>query len=132
MHKIWIGLMTMLLLLFVGCGQAENNHSETAYVTITAEEAKEIMDGEETYTILDVRTQEEYDQGHIGTETLLIPYDEIETQAEEALPEKEAQILVYCRTGRRSKIAAESLASMGYTNVKEFGGIEDWPYEIES
>ena len=132
MHKIWIGLMTMLLLLFVGCGQAENNHSETAYVTITAEEAKEIMDGEETYTILDVRTQEEYDQGHIGTETLLIPYDEIETQAEEALPDKEAQILVYCRTGRRSKIAAESLASMGYTNVKEFGGIEDWPYEIES
>ena len=132
MHKIWIGLMTMLLLLFVGCGQAENNHTETAYVTITAEEAKEIMDGEETYTILDVRTQEEYDQGHIGTETLLIPYDEIETQAEEALPDKEAQILVYCRTGRRSKIAAESLASMGYTNVKEFGGIEDWPYEIES
>ncbi len=132
MHKIWIGLMTMLLLLSVGCGQAENNHSETAYVTITAEEAKEIMDGEETYTILDVRTQEEYDQGHIGTETLLIPYDEIETQAEGALPDKEAQILVYCRTGRRSKIAAESLASMGYTNVKEFGGIEDWPYEIES
>ena len=85
MHKIWIGLMTMLLLLFVGCGQAENNHTETAYVTITAEEAKEIMDGEETYTILDVRTQEEYDQGHNGTETLLIPYDEIETQAEEVL-----------------------------------------------
>ena len=132
MHKIWIGLMTMLLLLSVGCGQAENNHSETAYVTITAEEAKEIMDGEETNNILDVRTQEEYDQGHIGTETLLIPYDEIETQAEGALPDKEAQILVYGRTGRRSKIAAESLASMGYTNVKEFGGIEDWPYEIES
>ena len=132
MHKIWIGLMIMLLLLFVRCGQAENNHTETAYVTITAEEAKEIMDGEEPYTILDVRTQEEYDQGHIGTETLLIPYDEIETQAEAALPDKEAQILVYCRTGRRSKIAAESLASMGYTNVKEFGGIEDWPYEIES
>lgn len=132
MGKKWICLLTMTLLLFVGCGQAENNQKETGYVTITAEEAKEIMDGEEAYIILDVRTQEEYDQGHIGTETLLIPYDEIETQAEEALPDKEAQILVYCRTGRRSKIAAESLASMGYTNVKEFGGIEDWPYEIES
>ena len=100
------------------------------YVQITPEEVNKIMDSGEEQIILDVREQEEYDQGHIPG-AILIPYTEIENKAEEMLPDKDKLILVYCRSGRRSKIAAESLAKLGYTNVKEFGGIIDWPYEIE-
>ena len=100
------------------------------YQQITAEEAKKIMDSGEEHIILDTREQDEFDEGHIPG-AILIPYTEIENMAEEMLPDKDAQILVYCRSGRRSKIAAESLAKLGYTNVKEFGGIIDWPYEIE-
>ena len=99
------------------------------YQQITAEEAKNIMDSEEEYILLDVREQEEFDEGHIAGATLL-PYTEIESKAETILPYKDKQILVYCRSGRRSKIAAESLAKLGYTNIKEFGGIIDWPYEV--
>jgi len=77
-----------------------------------------------------VREQDEYDSGHIPG-AILIPYTEIENKAEEMIPDKDELILVYCRSGRRSKIAAESLIKLGYTNVKEFGGIIDWPYEVE-
>ena len=100
------------------------------YEQITPEEAKKIMDSGEEHIILDTREQDEFDEGHIPG-AILIPYTEIENKAEEMLPDKDAQILVYCRSGRRSKIAAESLAKLGYTNVKEFGGIIDWPYEVE-
>ena len=100
------------------------------YQQITPEEAKKIMDSEEGYIILDVREQDEYDERHIPG-AILIPYTEIENRAEAMLPDKNAQILVYCRSGRRSKIASESLTKLGYTNVKEFGGINDWPYETE-
>ena len=100
------------------------------YEQITAEEAKRIMDSGEEHIILDTREQDEFDEGHIPG-AILIPYTEIENKAEEMLPDKNTQILVYCRSGRRSKIAAESLAKLGYTNVKEFGGIIDWPYEVE-
>ena len=99
-------------------------------MNITAEEAKQIMDSEEGYIILDVRTQEEYDEGHIPG-AILIPNTEIEARAEEELPDKDQLILVYCRSGRRSKLAAEILVELGYTNIREFGGIIDWPYEIE-
>lgn len=99
-------------------------------MNITAEEAKQIMDTEEGYIILDVRTQEEYDQGHIPGASL-IPNTEITAQAEKVLTDKDQLILVYCRSGRRSKLAAATLAQLGYTNVKEFGGIIDWPYETE-
>ena len=99
------------------------------YEQITAEEAKKIMDSGEEHIILDTREQDEFDEGHIPG-AILIPYTEIENKAEEMLPDKDKLILVYCRSGRRSKIAAESLAKFGYTNVKEFGGIIDWPYEI--
>ena len=99
-------------------------------MNITAEEAKQIMDSEEDYIILDVRTQEEYDQGHIPS-AILIPDTEIKHKAEEVMMDKDQLILVYCRSGRRSKLAAEALAELGYTNIKEFGGIIDWPYEIE-
>ena len=100
------------------------------YEQITPEEAKKIMDSGEEHIILDTREQDEFDEGHIPG-AILIPYTEIENKAEEMLPDKDKLILVYCRSGRRSKIAAESLAKLGYTNVKEFGGIIDWPYEVE-
>ena len=99
-------------------------------MNITAEEAKKIMDTEEGYILLDVRTQEEYDQGHIPG-AILIPNTEIEGRAEEVLTDKDQLILVYCRSGRRSKMAAEILVELGYTNIMEFGGIIDWPYGVE-
>ena len=99
-------------------------------MNITAEEAKQIMDSQEGYIILDVRTQEEYDQGHIPG-AIVISREEIVEKAEEVLTDKDQLILVYCRSGRRSKIAAEALVELGYTNIKEFGGIIDWPYEVE-
>ena len=109
--------------------RAENNQ-EAVYVNITVEEAKKIMDAEEGYIILDVRTQEEYDQGHIPN-AILIPDTEIKDKAEEVLTDKNQLLLVYCRSGRRSKLASEILVELGYTNLKEFGGIIDWPYETE-
>ena len=99
------------------------------YKQITQDEAKKIMDSGEEHIILDVREQYEFDEGHIPG-AILIPYTEIEDKAEEIIDDKDAQILVYCRSGRRSKIAAEALVELGYTDVKEFGGIIDWQYEI--
>ena len=97
-------------------------------MNITAEEAKRIMDSVEGYIILDVRTQEEYALGHIPG-AVLLPLDDIEGKACVVLADKNQLILVYCRSGRRSKLAAEALVELGYTNIKEFGGIIDWPYE---
>ena len=108
---------------------AEKGEKEM-YEQITAEDAKKIMDAGKEHIILDTREQDEFDEGHIPG-AILIPYTEIENKAEEMLTDKDKLILVYCRSGRRSKIAAESLAKLGYTNVKEFGGIIDWPYEVE-
>ncbi|MBQ9941163.1 MAG: rhodanese-like domain-containing protein [Clostridia bacterium] len=100
------------------------------YEQITPGEAKNIMDSGEEYIVLDTREQDEFDSGHIPG-AILIPYTEIDKKAEQMIPDKNAQILVYCRSGRRSKIASESLVKLGYTDVKEFGGIIDWPYEVE-
>lgn len=99
-------------------------------MNITAQQAKKIMDTQEGYAILDTRTQEEYDESHIPG-AILIPYDEILERAEGVLTDKNQLILVYCRSGRRSKLASEDLLTLGYTNIKEFGGIIDWPYETE-
>ena len=99
-------------------------------MNITAQQAKEIMDTRQGYVILDTRTQEEYDQGHIPG-AILIPYDEVTEKAESILTNKDQLILVYCRSGRRSKIAAAALVELGYTNIMEFGGIIEWPYEVE-
>ena len=101
------------------------------YEQITQEEAKKIMDSGKEHIILDVREQNEFDEGHIPG-AILIPYTEIESKAEEMLPDKDKLILVYCRSGRRSKIASEALSKLGYTNVKEFGGIIDWTWELEN
>ena len=120
----------LAVMVLTACGQDIENDQGAVYVNITAEEAKQIMDSEEGYIILDVRTQEEYDQGHIPG-AIVISHEEIAEKAEEVLTDKEQLILVYCRSGRRSKIAAEALVELGYTNIKEFGGIIDWPYEVE-
>ena len=101
------------------------------YQQITAEEAKNIMDTESDYIIIDARTDEEFAQGHIA-DAILIPEYEIAERAGKELPDKNQLILVYCRSGRRSKIASEELVKLGYSNVKEFGGIIDWPYETTS
>ncbi len=99
------------------------------YEQITPKEAKELMDTQKDYVILDARTDEEFAEGHIEG-AILIPEYEVDDRAEDEIPDKDALILVYCRSGRRSKIAAQALIELGYTNVKEFGGIIDWPYEI--
>ena len=128
MKKLVFLLLTVMML--TACGQDKENDQGAVYMNITAEEAKQIMDSEEGYIILDVRTQEEYDQGHIPGATQ-ISHEEIAEKAERVLTDKDQLILVYCRSGRRSKIAAEALVELGYTNIKEFGGIIDWPYEVE-
>ena len=128
MKKLVFLLLAVMML--TACGQDKGNNQGAVYVNITAEEAKQIMDSEEGYIILDVRAQEEYDESHIPG-AILIPHTEIEARAEEVLTDKDQLILVYCRSGRRSKIAAEALLELGYTNIKEFGGIIDWPYETE-
>ena len=128
MKKLLFLLLAVMLL--TACGQAKENDQEAAYMNITAEEAKAIMDSEEGCIILDARTQEEYDQGHIPG-AVVISHEEIAEKAEEMLTDKDQLILVYCRSGRRGKITAEALVGLGYTNIREFGGIIDWPYEVE-
>ena len=123
-------LLRLAVILLTAGGKDKENDQGAGYVNITAEEAKQIMDSEEGYIILDVRTQEEYDGGHIPG-AIVISHEEIAEKAEEALTDKDQLILVYCRSGRRSKLAAEALVELGYTNIKEFGGIIDWPYEVE-
>ena len=147
MKKILIFSLLLLCMLLVSC---TNNNSigiiggadgptavivadkgeKNTYIQISAKEAKEIMDTAKDYIILDTREQDEFDEGHIPG-AMLIPYTEIPDKAEGMIPDKDKLILVYCRSGRRSKIAADSLVSLGYTNVMEFGGIIDWPYDIE-
>ena len=125
------GLIIMLLIslsLFGMTACDGDNKKDLTYEQITAEQAKTIMDTEKDYVIIDARTEEEFAEGHIEN-AILIPEYEIAQRAEKELPDKDQLILVYCRSGRRSKIASEELVKLGYTNVKEFGGIIDWPYE---
>ena len=109
---------------------AGETEEQMVYMSITAEQAKQLMDTESDYMILDVRTEEEYNESHIPNAILILDY-EITAKAERMLADKDQLILVYCRSGRRSKNASQALAGLGYTNVKEFGGIIDWPYETE-
>ena len=127
--KKWMFVILAAMLL-TACGQDQEANREAVYMNITAEEAKQIMDSQEGYLILDVRTQEEFNQGHIPG-AILIPDTEIEGKAEEILTDKDQLILVYCRSGRRSKLASEALVKLGYTNIREFGGIIQWPYDVE-
>ena len=99
------------------------------YEQISQVEAKNIIDTKSNFIILDVRTEEEFAEGHIEN-AILIPDYEITSKAEEVLKDKNQLILVYCRSGNRSKVASQALVELGYTNVKEFGGIIDWEYGI--
>ena len=119
--------LLLSLLLLSGCG---GDSADSSYNQITQEEAKEMMDTQEVI-ILDVREQDEYDSGHIPG-AILLPVGTIdETATAEVIPEKDSTVLVYCRSGNRSKTASAALAELGYTNIYEFGGINTWPYETE-
>ena len=111
-------------LLLTGCAGA--NQTAGSYRRVTQAEAAAMMESESNYVILDVRTQEEYSQSHIPG-AICIPNETIGTDEIPELPDKDQLILVYCRSGNRSKQASEKLAKLGYTNIVEFGGITTWP-----
>ena len=115
------------ILLLTGCS---GGTSDGSYEQITQEAAKEMMDTQEVI-VLDVREQSEYDSGHIPG-AVLLPVGSIDEETAAAvIPEKDSTVLVYCRSGNRSKTASSTLAELGYTNIYEFGGINTWPYETE-
>ena len=120
-----IPVLLAAFLCMAGCTAEE----KTAYRRIPQEEAKEMMARDDGRVIVDVRRRDEYDSGHIPG-AILIPNESIGMEAPEPLPDRDQVILVYCRSGRRSKEAAQKLADLGYTNVYEFGGIIDWTGEI--
>ncbi|MBO5109402.1 MAG: rhodanese-like domain-containing protein [Clostridia bacterium] len=126
MKRIFIAVSVALMLIPWLAGCSGGDHTNT-YEQITPTEAKALMDSEQNHVILDVRTPEEYAAGHIAG-AILLPDYEIREKAESILTDKEQLILVYCRSGRRSKNAAKELAALGYTNIKEFGGINNWKY----
>ena len=115
--------LLLSLLLLTGCGRT----SADGYQQISQDEAKEMMDTQEVI-ILDVREQDEYDSGHISG-AVLLPVGTIDETT--VIPEKDSTVLVYCRSGNRSKTASAALAELGYTAIYEFGGINTWPYEAE-
>lgn len=125
MKKFALVLIVLCLLLIAGCAAPQNTGG---YQKITPEEAKAMLDAGKDLTLVDVRTQEEYDQGHIPG-AMLLPSTDIQEKAAQALPDKSAVLLVYCRSGARSSSASKALAAMGYTNVYDLGGIASWPYE---
>ena len=141
MKKLLLFTLTMLMLLTACNSESAANSTpntteevtseETTlnYQQITQDEAKQIMNDDENCIILDVRTQSEYDEGHIPN-AICVPNETIWSNDIPKLPDKEQLILVYCRSGRRSKEAAAKLADMGYTNIKEFGGIIDWTGDV--
>jgi rhodanese-related sulfurtransferase len=133
--KKHIPLLLLMIFMLGGCrkiGQVMDGDGmvrEPFYAQISQDEARLMMQDDYGHVIVDVRRADEYAEGHIPG-AILIPNEEIGTEEPEELPDKYQVILVYCRTGRRSKEAAQKLANMGYVNVYEFGGIEDWTGDI--
>ena len=117
-------------LMFTGCA-GTSNHQTNTYRSITMDEAVAMMEQETGYIILDVRRPDEYAAGHIPN-AINVPNESIGTDEIPELPNKDQLIMVYCRSGRRSKEASEKLVKLGYTNIVEFGGILDWKGEIET
>lgn len=128
-----LSILTILILLLVaGCGasnQSAESSAESAYRQISQDEAMEMMARDDGHVVVDVRRQDEYDAGHIPG-AILIPNESIGSDPPKALPDYDQIILIYCRTGNRSKQAAEKLVAMGYTNIYEFGGINTWTGDI--
>lgn len=123
---ILILAITLTAFLFTAC--SSEKATKAVYQKITAEEAKQKMDSGESYVLVDVRTEDEFKVGHIEG-ALLIPNDTLLADPPMLLPDKDATILIYCRSGNRSRQASEKLIEMGYTKVYDFGGIIDWPYD---
>lgn len=115
--------------MLTACGSGKDEVQQGGVRKITTEEAKKMME-QGTVTIVDVRTQEEYEDGHVPG-AVLIPNESIGNEEPAQLPDKDAVILVYCRSGRRSAEAADKLHDLGYGNIYDFGGIIDWPYDVE-
>ena len=127
--KRWVVILILAALVLCGCGASEEN-AET-YLQITADEAAERMAEETDYILLDVRTEEEFAAEHIPG-AICIPNETIGDSAIPELPDKDQTIFIYCRSGNRSKDAAEKLVNLGYTHIIEFGGINDWNGETVS
>lgn len=119
-------LFMLAVMLFTGCSAEV---SELSYKQITTEAAARMMADETNYIILDVRTPEEYAEGHIAN-AVNIPNETIGSNEIEELPDKSQLIMIYCRSGNRSKQAADKLVKLGYTNIVEFGGINIWSGEL--
>lgn len=129
MRKFYILIVLGLTLSCVSCSKKETS-SDPSYHLITSEEAAAMMEKETAYTIVDVRRPDEYAEGHIPG-AVNIPNEEIGSERPSGLPDTDRLLLVYCRTGRRSRQAAEKLVSLGYTRVYDFGGILSWKGEVE-
>ena len=119
-----LSALILSALLLTGCGA-----SQSGFQQITQQQAAAIMEEQTGYVLLDVRTPAEFTQGHIPG-AINIPNETIGKEAIPALPQKDQLILVYCRSGNRSKQASRKLFSLGYTDVREFGGINTWPGEL--
>ena len=126
--KRLVCLAAAILLMLTSCG---GKTMELTYKQISQEEAKKMMDQYADAVILDVREAEEFAAGHIKGAVLLSVGSITEESAAEVIGEKDTMVLVYCRSGNRSKTASAKLAALGYSNIYEFGGINTWPYEIE-
>lgn len=126
-RKMGILSAGLMLMVSVGCGRpaAENR----TFQKITQEEAKERMRRDDGHLIVDVRRPDEYAEGHIPG-AICIPNETITDTAPQELPDQDQILLIYCRSGNRSRQAAEKLVKLGYTNVYEFGGITEWNGEI--
>lgn len=130
-YKLLFTAILVLTIIISGCSNNAPTLGEVKVTNITPSEAKERLDSKEDLILLDVRTKEEYEAGHIEG-SILIPVDIIEAEAEGILQDKEKPIIVYCRSGKRSMAAANILVKLGYENVYNLGGINDWPYETIS
>ncbi|MBP3647134.1 MAG: rhodanese-like domain-containing protein [Clostridia bacterium] len=127
--KRMLPMLLLLSLAITGCAASAPVPEANTYRRITMQEAVEMMEKEENRIILDVRTHQEYAAGHIPG-AIVIPNETIGTAEIPQLPDKDQLIMVYCRSGNRSKQASDKLVKLGYTNIVEFGGIIDWPGEI--